>query len=189
MTSDIAKLKHELRQTALQTRARLQASADDEDAVAAYVCAMRDDWQGLVVAGYWPIRGEFSPLAAMLAVAGQGAQLALPVVAAKAMTFVAWDGHSLIDGAYGTKEPPAPHRVVKPDIILCPLLAFDRRGHRLGYGGGHYDAAIRGARAGGEVAVIGIAFGEQAVLFPLPAEEFDEAMDAVITPQRLVTFR
>ncbi len=191
MTSDIAKLKHDIRQTALQTRAALQPSADAEDAVADYLRALRDDWQGCVVAGYWPIRGEFSPLSAMLTVAGLGAKLALPVIDAdiKTMDFAAWDGQSLLDGPWGTKQPPAPLIAVKPDVILCPLLAFDRRGNRVGYGGGYYDVVIRTARADRDVAVYGIAFGEQAVLFPLPAEEFDEKLDAVITPERIITFR
>ncbi len=184
-------MKKELRETAVQTRAGLIASADAEDAVAAHILSLRPHWQGCVVAGYWPIRNEFSPLSAMLLTAGQGAKLALPVIdpVGKSLQFVIWDGQSLEDGPFGTRQPPQPHIQVIPDIILCPLLAFDRRGHRLGYGGGYYDRAINTIRAAGNVRVYGVAFGEQAVLFPLPAEDFDEKMDGVITPEQIITFR
>ncbi|MES2729550.1 MAG: 5-formyltetrahydrofolate cyclo-ligase [Pseudomonadota bacterium] len=187
---DITAAKQDLRETALQLRAGLRATADDEDCIASQLLNLRQNWAGHIVAGYWPIRGEFSPLAAMLAVSGQGAQLALPVVDKDAhhMIFGVWGGGALMDGPYGTKQPPEPVTACIPDIILCPLLAFDRRGNRLGYGGGYYDAAIKAARQAKNAKVYGVAFGEQAVLFPLPIESFDEKMDAVITPERIIPF-
>ena len=72
---------------------------------------------------------------------------------------------------------------VKPDIIVVPFLAFDRRGHRLGYGKGHYDATIAALREQGRtVTTVGLGYAKQAVLFNLPSEEHDEQMDWVITP-------
>ena len=70
---------------------------------------------------------------------------------------------------------------VDPDVVLCPLLAFDRTGHRLGYGGGFYDRTLARLRALKPVVAIGLAYDEQRV-DAVPHLDYDERLDWVLTP-------
>lgn len=135
---------------------------------------------GAIIAGYWPMGDEMDPRPVMLALASRGHRLALPITPRRGLplTFRAWaPGQALRPGPMGTSEP-AEGAALTPDWLLVPLLAFDRTGRRLGYGGGYYDrtlAALPGAKA------IGIAYagqempevpaGPQDVRLPLIATE------------------
>jgi 5-formyltetrahydrofolate cyclo-ligase len=116
--------------------------------------------EGAIIAGYWPMGDEMDPRPLMLALASLGLALALPVTPPRGqpLAFRAWaPGGALRPGPVGTSEP-AEGALVNPDWLLVPLLAFDRAGRRLGYGGGYYDrtlAALPGAKA------IGIAYAAQ----------------------------
>lgn len=136
-----------------------------------------------LVAGYRPIRSELDPGPAMLALAGCGYGLCLPVVVgpAQPLVFRAWtQGDPLEAGAFGVMVPVA-GAVVVPDVLLVPMLAFDGRGHRLGYGGGFYDRTIAALRAGG-VLTLGLAYAAQEVA-RVPDLETDAALDAVVTEE------
>ena len=102
------------------------------------------------------------------------------------MIFREWSpGAPLKRGKFGLRQPGNEQAELTPDIVLVPLLAFDRRGGRLGYGAGYYDAALRGMRQRGPVAAIGIAFDEQE--FPeVPQEPQDESLDTILTPSRVI---
>tara|TARA_X000001036_G_scaffold9389_1_gene8337 strand:- start:779 stop:1366 length:588 start_codon:yes stop_codon:yes gene_type:complete len=138
-----------------------------------------------IVAGYWPKGREFDCLYILERVHEQGATCALPVVneGSLIMSFRIWTPDAQMEaGAYGIAHPVDGDEV-EPDIILVPLLAFDRRGVRLGQGGGYYDATIADLRTKKDIMAVGTAYSSQAVLFNLPAEEHDQRLDMVITPK------
>ena len=135
-----------------------------------------------VVAAYYPVRSEFDCMPLLRRVAAEGWALALPVIAGSApLQFRQWTfGAPLEPGPFGIPEPVAGAFAV-PDVLLVPLLAFDRRGYRLGYGGGHYDRTLAGLRAQGEIAAIGLAFDAQEVA-QVPLCPYDERLDWILTP-------
>ena len=99
----------------------------------------------MVVSGYSPIRSEIDPAPLMRKLAEQGAKLALPAVMArgKSLAFRAWSPDDrLMMGPLGILEPSPAAAELIPDIMLVPLAAFDREGHRIGYGAGHYDFTL-----------------------------------------------
>lgn len=141
-----------------------------------------------VVAGYWPMRGEIDVRPLLAGLAERGHITALPVVAAprRPLVFRRWaPGDPLADGAFGTRHPVDVAPEVRPHCLLVPLLAFDRRGYRLGYGGGFYDRTIAALKAAGGVVTVGIAYAGQEVE-AVPAEPHDEALDWVVTERAFI---
>lgn len=136
-----------------------------------------------IVAGYHPQGGEIDPLPLLRRFAAAGAQLALPAaVAADApLVFRAWsEGDALEPDIFGIPSPPPESSEVQPNLILAPVLAFDRRGARLGQGAGCFDRTLERARALGPVLVIGLAFACQQVE-RAPSAAHDQALDAILT--------
>jgi 5-formyltetrahydrofolate cyclo-ligase len=146
---------------------------------------------GSIVSGYSPIRSEIDPVPLMRALAGQGARLALPAVMArgKSLAFRAWTaGDRLILGPLGILEPSPAATELIPDIMLVPLAAFDRAGHRIGYGAGHYDYTLAHLRKVKPIAAVGIAFAVQEIK-TVPALPHDVALDYVLTETQAFDFR
>lgn len=138
------------------------------------------------VAGYWPVGGEIDPRPLLAALAKAGRQIALPRVETRAgaAKFYAWNvGEALSADAFGVPSPP-PGQELHPHLILVPLLAFDRAGHRLGQGGGHYDRILARYRPEGAIAA-GLAYAEQE-LKAVPAGPLDAPLDWVITPSEAI---
>jgi len=156
--------------------ARAEARAQDR-----LMRFLRDETAG-AVAGYMAIRDEIDPAPVLAALAAGGRALALPVVQGpgRPLAFRAWrPGAPLIPGAFGAPVPADGARVV-PQVLIVPLLAFDRSGFRLGYGGGFYDRTLAGLRARGPVLAVGFAYaGQEADALPL--EPTDAPLDAVAT--------
>jgi 5-formyltetrahydrofolate cyclo-ligase len=147
--------------------------------------------RGTVVSGYSPIRSEIDPVPLMRALAALGARLALPAVTArgKSLAFRAWSaGDRLMLGPLGIPEPSPAAAELVPDIMLVPLAAFDRLGHRIGYGAGHYDYTLAHLRKIKPVIAIGLAFAAQEIE-AVPALQHDVALDYVLTETRLFDFR
>jgi 5-formyltetrahydrofolate cyclo-ligase len=146
---------------------------------------------GIIISGYSPIRSEIDPMPLLRALAAQGARLALPAVMArgKSLAFRAWSPDDrLMLGPLGIPEPSPAAAEVIPDIMLVPLAAFDRAGHRIGYGAGHYDFTLAHLRKTKAIAAIGVAFAAQEIAL-VPALQHDVALDYVLTETRVFDFR
>lgn len=136
-----------------------------------------------VVAGYIPIRNEIDVLPLVRALMARGCTAAMPCVVGPgtSLLFRRWElGGPLVPRPFGLLEPDEQAPAVEPDLVLAPLLAFDRHGHRLGNGRGYYDRTLAGLRARRTVVVVGIAFAAQEVL-SLPIGEHDQRLDWVVT--------
>ena len=146
---------------------------------------------GAVVAGYSPIRSEIDPVPLMRTLAAPGVQLALPAIMAgdQPLKFRAWSPDDRLQrGRLGILEPSAAAKEVIPDILLVPLAAFDRAGHRIGYGAGHYDRTLEQLRKIKAITAVGIAAAVQEVE-SVPALSHDAALDYVLTETQMLDFR
>jgi 5-formyltetrahydrofolate cyclo-ligase len=184
--------KADLRSAALAKR---DALSSEHCVAAAEAIALRglpfEIMRGAVVAGYSPIRSEIDPAPLLRKLAAQGAQLALPAIAARgqSLRFRAWHpGEKLLPGPLGILEPSPAAAEIIPDIVLVPLAAFDRAGHRIGYGAGHYDRTLAQLRKSRAITAIGLAFAAQQVK-AVPALQHDVALDYVLTETQLFDFR
>lgn len=187
-----SKSKAELRAAALAAR---EALSEEARVAAAAAIASRGlpfaITPGAIISGYSPIRSEFDPTPLMRKLAGQGARLALPVVTArgKSLVFRLWSPNDrLMLGPLGIPEPSPAAAEVIPDIMLVPLAAFDRAGHRIGYGAGHYDYTFAHLRKAKAVMGIGLGFAAQEIR-AIPALPHDVALDYVLTEKRVFDFR
>ena len=184
--------KAELRATALAKR---DALGDDQRAAAAEALARLGlpiaVAPGMVVSGYAPIRSEIDPGPLMRKLAEQGVRLALPAVTArgKSLAFRAWSPDDrLMLGPLGILEPSPAAAEIVPDVMLVPLAAFDRAGHRIGYGAGHYDYTLAHLRKTKAITAIGLAFAAQEIE-AVPALSHDVALDYVLTETAMFDFR
>ena len=146
---------------------------------------------GVLVSGFSSIGSEINPVPLMRRLAERGARLALPVVIGRGRALVlrAWAfGEPLGKGVWGIREPPSEAAEVDPDILLVPLAAFDRAGHRIGYGAGHYDHTFAHLRKSHAVTGIGLAFSIQETP-AIPALSHDVALDFVLTEKEVFDFR
>jgi 5-formyltetrahydrofolate cyclo-ligase len=185
-------LKATLRREALARRDALPA---DVRAAAAQTIAARPFAvavpPGAIVSGFMPMKSEINPLPLLRKLADAGAALALPAVAGKGkpLTMQAYAfGEPLASGAWGIREPGPDAPEVDPDILLVPLLAFDRRGHRIGYGAGYYDMTIAALRARKPVVAVGIAFAAQEIA-QVPTTPRDARLDLVLTEHEVIDLR
>ena len=181
--AEIAEQKAILRGHMLEIRA--EAAARDPDAadkLASRFPVKLFERYGPVVAGTMAINDELDggPLLARLA--KQGARIVLPRVEPDGqMTFRDATRATLEKGPFGLTQPSATAEIVRPNLVLAPLLAFDLRGRRLGYGKGYYDRAITQLRATGRVFYLGLAYAQQQV-DAVPVERHDLLLDWVETP-------
>jgi 5-formyltetrahydrofolate cyclo-ligase len=139
---------------------------------------------GAIVSGFAAIRDEIDPAALMTWLKAEGFRLALPVMQGKGKPLLmrSWaPGDAMAPAAWGISEPLDDKPAVDPDVVLVPLLAFDSRGYRLGYGGGFYDRTLQRLRKLKPIIAVGLAYDEQKV-DAVPAESYDERLDWVLTP-------
>ncbi|MEM9230166.1 MAG: 5-formyltetrahydrofolate cyclo-ligase [Pseudomonadota bacterium] len=173
--------KPDLRKVAFEVRKTAHASVDPSSALAALLAEVVRMDPGRV-AGYLPIRTELDPRPVLHQLHARGMPLCVPVVVAagQPLVFRPWTPETeLTRGAFGVSVPVS-GPAVTPDVLITPLLAFDPRGYRLGYGGGYYDRTLSQLRARHAAVAIGLAYDVQAV-DRVPSETTDQPLDAVIT--------
>lgn len=138
-----------------------------------------------IVSAYWPMRSEADPRPILEALHAQGVALCLPAIVDKAMLFRRWPPwEPIVPGGFGTLVPEPHQPECRPTVLLVPLAAFDRRGCRIGYGKGYYDAALT---ALGDVTAIGIAYAAQEVA-AVPDEAHDRRLGFVVTERETIGF-
>jgi 5-formyltetrahydrofolate cyclo-ligase len=178
-----------------QARARRDALPAGERAAAAQAIAGRPFPVAVapaaIVAGFMPMGSEINPIPLMRKFADFGAQLALPAVAGrgKPLTMRAFAfGETLVPGVWGIREPAPDAPAVAPDILIVPLLAFDRSGQRIGYGAGYYDMTIAALRARKIIIACGVAFAAQEIS-DVPTTPRDVRLDLVLTEREVIDCR
>ncbi|HVV62102.1 MAG TPA: 5-formyltetrahydrofolate cyclo-ligase [Pseudolabrys sp.] len=184
--------KEKLRREALARRDALPASeraaAAEKIAGRAFPVAVPP---GTIVSGFMPLKSEINPLPLLRRLAESGARLALPAIAGRGKPLIMRAyafGDEFARGQWGIREPKADSPEVYPDILIVPLAAFDRKGHRIGYGAGYYDMTINRLRTMKPVTAIGIALAAQEIP-SVPATERDARLDLVLTEREVIDFR
>ncbi len=188
----MVEVKSELRSVLIAARAKAFVEEPDAGEALVHTAAQIPSRSKTpIVAGYLPFRTEIDPRALMRALAAQGARLCLPRTPPKgaagaALTFHLCDPDNpdqLEKSPWGVIEPKTHLPQARPDVVLVPLLGFDRAGNRLGQGQGHYDRTLEALRATGPVLAVGVAFAAQEVAH-IPIEPHDQRLDWIITPTK-----
>lgn len=135
---------------------------------------------GRLIGFYWPFRGEYDPRGVLTAMRERGSHLALPVIVERGqpLVFRAWSPGSLM--VQGTWKIPMPESgdAVFPDLLVVPLVGFDRQGYRLGYGGGFYDRTIAAMPERPRTIGVGFELGRLDTIYPQP---HDIPLERIIT--------
>lgn len=177
--ADKTNLRHRMRTL------RAEAAARDPDAAErlAEIFPMKLlERYGPVISGYVAINEELDPFPLMERLARAGAETCLPRMEEDGISWRLWSpGEPLERRPFGLSEPPADAPEVTPTLVLTPLLAFDTMGNRLGYGRGHYDAALAKLRASGRAFACAVAYAAQQI-DQVPVEPHDQPLDWAITP-------
>lgn len=182
-SAEIAEQKAILRDHMQEIRA--EAAARDPDAaerLAARFPMKLFERYGPVVAGSLAIGDELDAAPLLSRLSRAGARIVLPRVERDGqMTFRDAASVTLEKGPFGLTQPSATAEIVRPNLVLAPLLAFDLRGRRLGYGKGYYDRAITQLRGTGRIFYLGLAYAQQQA-DAVPVERHDVLLDWVETP-------
>jgi 5-formyltetrahydrofolate cyclo-ligase len=184
--SDLNEAKRAARQAAFARRKA--AHAAHPPAPARLLSGVLAAHRGRPLAGYLPIRSEIDPRPAMAEAARHG-PVGVPVIRAKGapLVFSRWTPEgALVPGPFGAAVPET-EVLMEPEVLIVPLVAFDRTGARLGYGGGFYDRTLAGLRARGPSTAIGFAYAAQEAE-ALPREETDAPLDMIVTEREVLTF-
>ena len=179
--SDV-KAEARARAFAIRRQAFAKGQGQAAEILADVLAAFRDK----PLSGYMAMRTEIDPLPAMAAHPGP---VAVPVIQSKAtpLKFREWSpGCTMVPGEFGAFIP-VEGAWIEPEVLIVPLLAFDARGYRLGYGGGFYDRTLQRLRSRRTTLAIGFAFAAQEVA-EVPIDATDQKLDAIVTETGVTWF-
>jgi len=170
--------KRELREKMKEKRATLFATSPQVgEEIASLFFTFFDFSSHTSIGAYWPMGTELDTRPLLHRLYEKGLTCALPCVTSEGLLFRLWKPSlKLCKGKFGILEPPATSPLITPDVLLVPLLAFDKNGHRLGYGQGHYDHYLHHHKA----LTIGIGFKEQEIE-EVPHQPHDYPLDYILT--------
>ncbi len=166
---------------------RKRAFEADRGNSSSALSAVLAGYRGVPVSGFLPIRTEIDPRPAMEEAAAHG-PVAVPVIvgSGQPLKFSLWEpGCALCAGPFGAMVPEV-ERIIEPEILIVPLVAFTRAGGRLGYGGGYYDRTLERLRSLRPTLAIGFAYAAQEAAH-LPLEPTDQPLDMIVTDQGVLT--
>ena len=183
--NELAEAKRHARRSAEQRRAaaHVESGALAAAALAARGLAFLEPHTPGAVSGFTSFRTEIDVIPLLARLAGEGWGTALPVVTTDhaPLTFRRWTpGEPTVPGRFGIPVPHEAAAEILPDVLLVPMLAFDRAGFRLGYGGGFYDRTVERLRQLKPVVAIGIAYAAQEVA-AVPRGRYDQPLDWIMT--------
>ena len=187
--TDLESAKRKARRQARARRAVAAREMDAGDRLADRLEEAALIRPGAVVSAFWPLDGEIDTRPLMTRLHEKGCKMALPVMQGpeKPLLFRSWQpGDELRAAAFDTREPSDDEPLREPSVVLVPMLAFDRSGFRLGYGGGFYDRTLAQFRERRDILAIGVAFAGQEV-DAVPRGPFDQRLDWVVTEQETIT--
>ena len=186
--------KAQQRKLALGKRMEIHANSSHEEygkRITHFFHEWMSDQKAVSVVGlYYPVNSEMNTFSLIDYLYSQDKVTCLPMVINKnkPLIFKPWKrGNKMFVGNYGIPVPEI-DQIVIPDLIICPLLAYDSKGMRLGYGGGFYDRTIKYLRRNKRVKYIGLAFSGQKSYHDLPSEVHDVPLDAVLTETGIKNF-
>ncbi|MCV3272984.1 5-formyltetrahydrofolate cyclo-ligase [Roseobacter sinensis] len=185
--SDLAGQKTQARHDGFARRKA--AHAADPGTGAGVLSAFLAGHRGVPLSGYMPIRTEIDPRPAMAEAAAYG-PVGIPVILGdgQPLEFARWEPDMpLVAGAFGALIPEE-KVVFEPEIVIVPLVAFDARGGRLGYGGGFYDRTLAQLRAKRPTLAVGFAYAAQEA-DALPLEPTDQRLDFIVTETGMTDLR
>ena len=185
----IAKKKAEARTKAFAARKAAFGTGLDQDANRNLIGQLALYRDAQIISAYMPIRTELSPIATMTILHGQEKRICVPVIQGDGLPllFQEWTPDvEMIDGPFGASVPAA-GEFLDPDVLIAPLLAFDRKGYRLGYGGGFYDRSFAALSAKKPVIGVGFAYSAQEVK-RVPTEPTDHKLNAMVTETDVLRF-
>lgn len=185
--ADVLRWRHSQRRRLIEARLAMPAAERQahSEAIMWRLDEILGDLTGKTISAYWPIRGEPDLRSWLEAVVPRGGRSALPVVMGNGvpLVFRLWRKGEVLERGVRNIPTPTNDLVVEPDIVIAPVVGFDRECYRLGYGGGYYDATISAAATRPRFIGLGFAAGEVATIYP---QEHDVAMDVIVTEREAV---
>jgi 5-formyltetrahydrofolate cyclo-ligase len=186
--ADVMRWRKSERARLIEQRLVTSASArkSNSDRIAELLDVAIGDLSGRIVSGYWPMRGEPDLRGWLERLEARGGRCALPVVIERQapLVFRIWKrGEKLERGVWDIPVPAAGEEVC-PDVMIAPLVGYDRDAYRLGYGGGYFDRTL--AVTPRRPLVIGVGYSHAAIATIYP-EPHDIPMDKIVTERGIFT--
>jgi 5-formyltetrahydrofolate cyclo-ligase len=185
MDATLAQVKAQARKDATQLRRGAHDAAKDEAPLllASHPFPVSPKTGASVVSAFFPYQSEIDTRPLLGKLAGEGWTTCLPIVIAQGepLVFRRWKpGEPTVPGIWNIPKPADEAELVEPDVLMVPMLAFDREGYRLGYGGGFYDRTLEMLRKRKEIVAIGVAYAAQE-MSSVPHGAHDQTMNFIMT--------